>query len=404
MPYWAYMITHKGHVDFSGSKSYRRGDYDYTDTYRLSANVDAYYKGIAYDASSSFDDNISETIAPYDVRGMKQFTPTYLSGFYGDTADVDSKIYEEDARQFANERTYETASKVPAFSGFGFRNDAKSNPYGANATLHTSCAEVNSTMFPVWFLSYRKGNRVAYATVNGQTGKVAADVPVDVKKYVIGSLVLTIPIFILLNLFLSMKATSLLTLAAGFAVLSIFLYWEEMKKIVERDLHENDKGLNYKTQPHTLYEKNQRLKKKKPAKGTDSVRKWLTGGTAVFIWIVCIFPLLSQLIMMFMRGSSLLLMIAVAVATLIGSVLAYQIWVKWEDRKILPGFMWSMIAVAIAFMITLCNPSSDIFYYVGTILSIGAVCVTMMEIITTYNVLATRKLPQFNKTGGDDRA
>ena len=35
-----------------------------------------------------FDDSISEAIAPYDVKNMNPFTPSMLSGFYADTADV----------------------------------------------------------------------------------------------------------------------------------------------------------------------------------------------------------------------------------------------------------------------------------------------------------------------------
>ena len=31
---------------------------------------------------------ISENIAPFDVRGMKSFTPSILCGFYADTADA----------------------------------------------------------------------------------------------------------------------------------------------------------------------------------------------------------------------------------------------------------------------------------------------------------------------------
>ena len=56
----------------------------------MKGHVDAYYKGLSFDASSSFSDNISEQLAPYDVKGMKAFTPAYLSGFYADTADVDA--------------------------------------------------------------------------------------------------------------------------------------------------------------------------------------------------------------------------------------------------------------------------------------------------------------------------
>ena len=65
-------------------------------------------------------------------------------------------------------------------------------------------------MFPVWFMSYRNGDRVAYATVNGQTGKAVADLPVDIRKFIGGSLLLAVPVFILLNLFLTLVHASVL--------------------------------------------------------------------------------------------------------------------------------------------------------------------------------------------------
>ena len=58
---------------------------------------------------------------------------------------------------------------------------------------------VELALLPVWFLSYRNGDRVSYAVVNGQTGKAAADLPVDGKRYLAGSLLLAVPLFFLLN-------------------------------------------------------------------------------------------------------------------------------------------------------------------------------------------------------------
>ena len=94
MPYWAFYISQKGSLSLNGKKTSRRGDYIITDHYALTGDLDAYYKGLSYDASSSFDDNISEELAPYNLKGMKAFTPAYLSGFYADTSDVDAKVYQ----------------------------------------------------------------------------------------------------------------------------------------------------------------------------------------------------------------------------------------------------------------------------------------------------------------------
>ena len=50
------------------------------------------------------------------------------------------------------------------------------------------------------------------------------------------------------------------------------------------------------------------------------------------------------------------------------------------------------------------NPVSDIYYYAGAMLNLFAVLFNMIDVIKNYNRLAMRRLPQFDKQGGDDRA
>ena len=61
-------------------------------------------------------------------------------------------------------------------------------------------------------------------------------------------------------------------------------------------------------------------------------------------------------------------------------------------------------AILLAIVIIICNPVSDLYYYGGAIVSMGAVIWTLMDVIGRYNVLTTRKLPQFNRRGGDENA
>lgn len=68
MPYWAFYLTQNGNFSLNGTKTKRRGDYIYTDHYLLTGEIDAYYKGLSYDASSSFDDHISEKILSKQVQ------------------------------------------------------------------------------------------------------------------------------------------------------------------------------------------------------------------------------------------------------------------------------------------------------------------------------------------------
>ncbi len=48
-------------------------------------------------------------------------------------------------------------------------------------------------------------------------------------------------------------------------------------------------------------------------------------------------------------------------------------------------------------MIGIVRPVSDVYYYTGGLLALGAVLFNMIEIIRNYNRLAMRRLPQFDK-------
>ncbi|MDE7223300.1 MAG: hypothetical protein K2O34_05915, partial [Acetatifactor sp.] len=241
MPYWTYQLEQKGGVCFKGSKSYRKGDYVYTEHYDLTGDVDADYYGFSYDASSTFYDNISEALAPYYVKDQVEFTPAYLSGFYADIADVNQNLYLEHALALANESSWAQISGTKAFRKYKIDRDR--NRSNLTDKLHTECTAAHSAMYPVWFLSWRKEDRVAYATVNGQTGKVVADLPIDIRQFIKMALVLAIPLFILLNLLGTMKPLLLLMFCSLLGVVTAGIYLWELRAIRRRESNEADAAL-----------------------------------------------------------------------------------------------------------------------------------------------------------------
>lgn len=77
---------------------------------------------------------------------------------------------------------------------------------------------------------------------------------------------------------------------------------------------------------------------------------------------------------------------------------------KGSLKEMLPVLTKPGSAILLAIVISIWNPVSDLYYYGGSILSMGAVVWTLTDIIERYNVLATRKLPQLDKRGGDENA
>lgn len=405
MPYWAYHITHKGTVCLDCSRSHRQGDYICTDHYKLYGDLNSSHKGISYDASSSFDDTISERIAPYDVKNMNRFTPSFLSGFYADTNDVDASIYQPDATKIANQSAY-TYIKNNAHLHSGVHFDSNNN---LTNKLHARCEHVDTAMFPVWFLSYRNKDRVAYATVNGQTGKVAADLPVSIGKYMIGSIILAIPIFILLNMLFTLRPTITLTITSILALLSIILYHIELGQIIRKDLHENDRGLIAAQQNKANNanngnnNNNNRNRKRTTSKASVAIIISLFIIAIVFNVVRIILPIGHPL--NFNLSGKFIFFGIITILGLIICSLSMKKQKTAAPNSVLPGSIGALIALFIAAIIQFINPVSDLYFYGACILSLITIMFSLINLIRYYNILATRKLPQFdNYKGGNDGA
>lgn len=329
VPYWAYNASQEGRVTFKGEKTHRRGDYIIHDNFRLTGEIDSFYNGISYDASSSFSDDISQKIAPFNVKEKQPFTAGYLSGFYADTADVDSDVYSKDALEFAKSRSRIEIKKEPTFRPYSISNLANNN-------LNTKVSNIERTMYPVWFMSYRNKDRVAYATINGQTGKIYADFPIDIKKFLVFSAFISVILFLILNLFLTLKPTTCSFVTMLIAIVALVLYIYENYKISRWDADADDRG------------KNAYIAKKKGFKTP---------------------------------------------------------FVDVPKRPLAPvPLILSIIAIVASFAIWVSATIHDWMHYSVSAGCSVCIAVTLIYLIKDYNMLATRPLPQFKKTGGDDRA
>lgn len=234
MPYCIYKLSCHGDTTNKGEKySHRSGDYVYYDTYNIYARVDADYDGVSYDMLSTFYDRFSHAI-PHDATEAEDFNINYLAGFYADTADVSDHIYEDDAKAIAE-----------ADSTRHMRKDKKFAKYGcSNPKAKFEVSEKKVGMFPVYFLAIRdKENKyINYAIVNGQTGKVAIDLPVDFMKYIGFSLLLTIPLFLLINWFLVLTPKVVCVVSIVAAVISLIISFIQINSIQARETHSDDEG------------------------------------------------------------------------------------------------------------------------------------------------------------------
>ena len=136
-------------------------------------------KGLTLDASKKLDDELSQRLEPFDVRTRKPFESGYLSGYYADKYDFD----EDRMRTYA----YWRAKQL-------FDAQIKETIPASNAQLKLSFPKriiknVEYTLLPVWFVTFRYNYENYTIAVNGQTGKIAGDLPLDKSafwKYLLG--------------------------------------------------------------------------------------------------------------------------------------------------------------------------------------------------------------------------
>ncbi len=237
MPYAIYQLQFKGKTKNNGSVyTHRKGDYKYYDDYDVTSDVDAEYIGMSYDLASNFYDKFSMSI-PFNYQERKEFNPNYLSGFYADTSNVSGEVYDNDALSIVAKDSSKRMTQNKEFKKYGCYN-----PY-----VPFKVSDRKIAMFPVYFLAIRtKDNKsINYAVVNGQTGKVAMDMPVDFKKYIKFSLIVAIILFLLINWLVVLKASTVCFLGIIAGLTGMIISLSQISKINSSRYHLDDKGYFY---------------------------------------------------------------------------------------------------------------------------------------------------------------
>ena len=236
MPYGIYYFEHHGDNTNKGQKyNHRSGDYVYYDDYTIHANVDATYDGISYDLLSKFYDDYSVSI-PFNYKEAEDFNPNYLPGFYADSKDVDIDTYLNDAKKIAMDDSSRFFKKHSIYSKYSCHHP----------TVSFQVKDKKIGLFPVYFVSIMDKDKehIHYAVINGQTGKVAADMPIDFFKYIIFSVVLAVPIFFLLNSMPVFLPVHINIFTIIMSIVAFIIYIIELDKLNKKDNHFNDKGFS----------------------------------------------------------------------------------------------------------------------------------------------------------------
>ena len=388
MPYWTYTFERKGSFSFTGTTEEYSDDYKVVTNYKADGNLFSRYEGLSHDASAAFDDSISEKIAPFWMSDAVPFDECYLNGFYGDAADQNEKEYEEKMYQVENELVM---SELKAqFSDIGLNEkQAKNQIAGKQQTTVESSSTLN--MYPIWFMSYKNGDRVSYATVNGQTGRLYADFPASPARFLLLSLLGAIPIFFLLCLFATPSPSVVLFLG----LIGAFLMSHSYKKVVE-DLFSRRFRIRYGNSSS----------KKKRVISVNTINSVAYMVCFVVGMLLCVLADEESFALADYIGFSLN-SIGVAVGGILTIIFLVRFFRMRSKYIALSGILLNttnLFYLAIACITTIVfgiNPVEDWAYYTVSLSVIGALCVSVYSLIRGYNILSSVQPKQFRRNGGE---
>ncbi|MBE5885974.1 MAG: hypothetical protein E7284_06160 [Lachnospiraceae bacterium] len=135
------------------------------------------YENVMLDASDTLDDETTKRLEPYDLRLLRDFEPTYMSGFYADRADTASDAHKSRVVKRVGKMFDSEAKEDVSFFAGPVTKVLESNP-------NYEIKKDKYALLPAWFLTFRYQNEPYTILVNGQTGKVVGTVPIDKKKII----------------------------------------------------------------------------------------------------------------------------------------------------------------------------------------------------------------------------
>ncbi|MCR4908760.1 MAG: hypothetical protein K5985_08000 [Lachnospiraceae bacterium] len=384
IPYWEYDMAFEKSPEYKVRESYTSGDYNITNEYKVKPDLSGTAFKVVEDASSGFDDEIARQIAPYQEKELVDFNPAYLAGFFADTADVEGEVYEDLAKLNAEDRM------LSAVTG-QFRSGATTQGVPAASAersefFGTRVKEREMQFLPVWFLTWRKGKRVAYGVVNGATKQLAAEIPVDIGKFLGISAIIAAALFLILTITSTLLMPStVLSISAIAGVLAMYFYKKEIISIRDREKHINDLGA-------LTGEKLEKAKKLNIA----GRKKGPVGMISFFVGLfICL---------------GLALMDGAILAAPILFVLALGLFLQSlkpvfeiKEKNMFAGLLLSLAAELVAVGMTFANPIQDWYYYIACVVVLGGITVTCLILLMEYNLLTTRSLPDFHGREGGNK-
>jgi hypothetical protein len=153
-------------------RTWSDSNYNYTETshYKIFRAGSISFDNVPVDGSTKMADDLMESVEPFDISQGVDFNTAYLAGYLADKYDVSV----EQSIPRANERIRNSALDA-------FKSTVKgyTSVTAESASVNSSNGTYKYALYPVWLLNTSwNGQKFTFA-INGQTGKIVGNLPID---------------------------------------------------------------------------------------------------------------------------------------------------------------------------------------------------------------------------------
>ena len=193
VPFWLYdaKADARGRYEGQNSESHREGDYMVTTTqhYDVRREGSAAFAKVPVDGSSKMPNAHMDAIEPYDYRAFQPFSTAYLPGYMADKYDEDADTCQARAHsRMQNSVSSELSASITGYNSVSTLSENISIDYTAK----------HYGLLPDWMLHTKWQGKDYLFAMNGQTGKLVGDLPVDKRKVAAWFAGISVPLMILL--------------------------------------------------------------------------------------------------------------------------------------------------------------------------------------------------------------
>ncbi len=174
VPFWLFDADSDANIRYKGTRvrTWSDSKFIYTETsfYSLVREGRVSFWHVPVDGSSKMEDELMESIEPFDFNEAVPFQTAYLAGYLADKYDVTADESVERVNSRVKRSTEDAfASTVVGYSGV----------VTENSTINLSNGKAKYALYPVWILNTTWNGQNYRFAMNGQTGKFVGDLPMD---------------------------------------------------------------------------------------------------------------------------------------------------------------------------------------------------------------------------------